>query len=239
MTRNPLKATGAHLSISGQITEEELKKEISDVDLVNGLANRFLWLMVERSKLLASGGKLHEEDLSQLVARIKEAVEFGKKVGEISRDEEAEKFWHEIYEPLSTGSGGLIGAVTSRAEAQTMRLACIYALLDLSNKITHIHLKAAHNLWSYCFKSARFIFGNGAVLENTNAVKLLEELKRRNQNGLTGMTRNEVRQFFNRNLTKNVTDMILKELIGNGFIRVEKEIRQGAKRPTQKIILLE
>jgi hypothetical protein len=77
--------------------------------------------MVERSKLLPSGGAFHKSDLSQLVTRIKEVVEFGKTVCEITRDEDAEKYWHQIYEPLSTGTSGLIGAVTSQAEAQTMR----------------------------------------------------------------------------------------------------------------------
>jgi len=52
LTKNPTKATNAHVSILGQITEEELKREISVVDLVNGLANRFLWAMVELFVLL-------------------------------------------------------------------------------------------------------------------------------------------------------------------------------------------
>lgn len=239
LTKSPIKATGAHISILGQITQDELKKEITDVDLVNGLANRFLWLIVERSKLLPSGGCFHKLDISDLVERIKEAVSFGETAGEITRDKEAEAFWHQIYEPLSTGAGGLIGAVTSRAEAQTMRLACIYALLDCSEKITVTHLKAALDLWSYCFRSARFIFGSEAVLDHPNAIKLLEELKRRSETSKGGMTRNEVKNFFNRNLSKKELDLIVNDLISNGFIRLEKVKKPGVKKPTQKITLLE
>ncbi|OKL36228.1 DUF3987 domain-containing protein [Domibacillus mangrovi] len=239
LTKSPVKATAAHISILGQITQDELKKEISDVDLVNGLANRFLWLMVERSKLLPSGGFFHKVDVSGLVEKIRAAVEFGSVTGEITRDLKAEALWHRIYEPLSTGVGGLIGAVTSRAEAQTMRLACIYALLDQSDKITVIHLKAALDLWGYCFRSARFIFGSGAILEQPNAIKLLDELKRREGSGEGGMTRNEVREFFNRNLSKAELDIVINDLISNGFIKVEKERKPGSKKPIQKITLLE
>jgi Protein of unknown function (DUF3987) len=239
LTKTPIMATNAHVSILGQITQDELIKDISNVDLVNGLANRFLWLMVERSKLLPSGGYFHKLDILSLVQKIKEAVEFGATANELTRDEEAEELWAEIYEPLSTGTGGLIGAVTSRAEAQTMRLACLYALLDKSNQIKAIHLKAALDLWSYCFKSARFIFGSSAVLEHPQAIKLLEELKIRKESGRGGMTRNEVREFFNRNITKADLDLVIKDLLDNGFIRVAKERAAGAKRPTQKITLLE
>ena len=239
LTKSPIKATGAHISILGQITQDELKKEITNVDLVNGLANRFLWLIVERSKLLPSGGHFHKLDVSNLVEKIKEAVSFGEKAEEITRDKEADDLWHQIYEPLSTGAGGLIGAVTSRAEAQTMRLACIYALLDCSKKITVTHLKAALDLWGYCFRSARFIFGSEAILKHPNAIKLLEELKQRRETSIGSMTRNEVKNFFNRNLSKEELDIIVNDLISNGFIRLEKVKKPGVKKPTQKISLLE
>lgn len=240
LTKSPVKATSAHVSILGQITQEELKKEITDVDLVNGLANRFLWLMVERSKFLPSGGVFHKIDLSKLVARIKEAVEFGRTAAEITRDEEAEKYWHKIYEPLSTGAGGMIGAVTSRAEAQTMRLACLYALLDQSNKITVLHLKAALDLWSYCFRSARYIFGSGSVLEHPNAIKLLEALREGKETGASGMTRTEVsKNVFKGNISSTELDAICKDLISNGFIRVEKKKPPGGTKKVQTITLLE
>ncbi|WCL57024.1 hypothetical protein PNF30_16220 [Bacillus safensis] len=186
------------------------------------------------------GGKFHEEDYSDLVTKIKEAVKFGTDAGEIKRDEEAELYWHEIYEALSTGVGGLIGAVTSRAEAQTMRLACIYALLDQSKTITVTHLKAALSVWNYCFKSARFIFGNEAVLDHPRAKRLLEELKKRKEAGKGGMTRTEVsRDFFKGNISKTELDMIFKDLHSNGFIQVSKEKPSGAKKTFQKITLLD
>lgn len=240
LTRTPLKATGAHVSILGQITPDELRKEIKYVDLVNGMANRFLWIMVERSKLLPSGGYFHKLNLEPLVKKIKEVIEFGKETGELVRDPEADKFWEEIYEPLSTGVTGIVGSVTSRGEVLVMRLACIYALLDRSREIKLIHLQAALELWNYSFKSARYIYGETTILKNPNAIKLLEELKKRKEKGQSSMTRTEVsNEIFNRNVKSDELDSIFKELLSNGFVRVEKEKLPGEKREVQKITLVD
>ncbi len=54
---------------------------------------------------------------------------------------------------------GVVGAVTGRGEAQVIRMALIFAMLDLSDHIRVEHLKAARALWQYCEDSARIIFG--------------------------------------------------------------------------------
>lgn len=49
-------ASWAHLAIIGRITEPELKHRLTETDVANGYANRFLWLCVKRSKVLSRGG---------------------------------------------------------------------------------------------------------------------------------------------------------------------------------------
>jgi hypothetical protein len=61
---------------------------------------------------------------------------------------------------LSQDREGLHGVVTSRAEAQVIRLALTYAILDVSSFITFDHLSAAIAAWDYCDGSARYLFGN-------------------------------------------------------------------------------
>jgi hypothetical protein len=57
LTRNsPLKATGAHVSIIGHITRDELRARLSRTNMANGFANRFIFARVKRSKLLPFGG---------------------------------------------------------------------------------------------------------------------------------------------------------------------------------------
>ena len=56
LTRNsPLEAVGAHVSIIGHITSEELRRYLDATETANGFANRFMWLCVRRSKVLPEG----------------------------------------------------------------------------------------------------------------------------------------------------------------------------------------
>jgi hypothetical protein len=53
----------------------------------------------------------------------------------------------------------MLGAMTARAEAQVMRLACLHAALDQTCLVSPAHLQAARALWQYCEASVRYIFG--------------------------------------------------------------------------------
>ena len=156
LTKNsPAKATGAHISVIGHITKDELRRYLTSTESGNGFGNRIkTWICVKRSKVLPEGGRIRDVNFNPLFMRINQAVEFGKKAGEIRKDKEATEIWAKVYPELSEGKPGLLGAVTSRAEAQVMRLACIYAILDESKLIGKEHLLAALSLWDYSEASA-------------------------------------------------------------------------------------
>ena len=100
MTRNsPLTATNPHISQVTHITVDELRAELTRTDAANGFANRYLFLLVKRSKLLSRGGNFDAKTLEALRARVKEAVEFAKKVGKMTRTEAAWKAWDAKLRP--------------------------------------------------------------------------------------------------------------------------------------------
>jgi hypothetical protein len=176
MTKNsPARATGAHISIIGHITQEELKQSMDYVEGFNGFANRFLWICAERSKLLPEGGAL--VDLKGYIDRMIGAVTFASQAGQMHRDDEARKLWSEIYAELAKEHAGLLGAVTSRSEAQVLRLSMMYALLDGSVIIRPEHLRAARALWQYVVDSASYIFGRSTG--DTLADRLLKIIRSR------------------------------------------------------------
>ena len=75
MTKNSAaRATGAHISLVGHITADELRRELTSTEAGNGFANRFLWVMVRRSKELPEGGSLQEHELSPLILRLQKAI---------------------------------------------------------------------------------------------------------------------------------------------------------------------
>jgi len=185
------------------VTKDELLKYLTDSEAGNGFANRFLWVAVKRSKFLPDGGSLQTVDFAPLLRRLGDAIQFGRTVGEIKRDQEAGELWHEVYAQLSRDRVGLYGAVTSRAEAHTLRLSCLYALLDRSTVVRVPHLAAALEVWRYCEDSCRFIFGDslGDVTADTIRAAL-----RRNPNGLT---RTEISSLFDRHQS---ADQVMRAL---------------------------
>jgi predicted transcriptional regulator len=232
LTKKPLVATGAHISILAHITQEELTRYLSNTEMANGFANRFLWVYVKRSKELPDGGQFHRTNVEPLIKRIRDVVNFSSSVTEIERDDDARQLWHSVYGVLSNGTGGVIGMSTNRGEAQVMRLSCLYALLDCSHVVREEHLKAALALWDYCYKSARYIFGDHGVKYDRNAEAILQALETRED----GLTRTEVSKIFGNNMNKERLDSVINKLLSNGYIQVIKERKPNSKKPVQKII---
>jgi hypothetical protein len=227
LTKNsPAAATGAHISVIGHITREELQRDLTDTEAANGFGNRFLWVCARRSKLLPEGGWIDLDDLSPLTRALTESAELARSAGELRRDDAARELWRETYAALSEGRPGLLGAITSRAEAQVMRLACIYALLDRSVLIQVPHLEAALAIWRYCEDSCRFIFGDS--LGDPVADELLAAL----QDSSQGLTRTDIRDHFKRHASAGSIDRALKTLAENGLARSRPEITGG--RPAER-----
>jgi hypothetical protein len=140
---DPLVASGAHISVVGHVTREELLRRLDDTEIANGFANRFLFALVRRSKKLPEGGNLDPAVLDDLAGQVGRAIERAYRVGTLIRSPDAKDLWAKAYEDLSDGGEGLVGAVTARAEAQALRLSVAYAVLDGSPTIEVEHLEAA------------------------------------------------------------------------------------------------
>jgi hypothetical protein len=225
LTKNsPARARGGHVSILGHITQQELLKHLTSTEAANGFANRFLWVCVRRSKLLPEGGNLDWSTLDPLIEKAKDAAgraRCGRDMC-IRRDEEARVIWHSVYEALSEEKPGLLGCVVGRAEAQVMRLALIYAVLDESNVISAVHLKAALAVWEYCETSAQCIFGES--LGYQMADDILDALK----SAPEGMTRTQIRDYFGRNKRGDEIGGALNALLKLNLVHRRKEATGGA-----------
>jgi hypothetical protein len=226
LTKNsPAKATDAHGSIIGHITRDELRRYLSSTEAGNGFANRFQWVCVRRSKILPEGGRLGEVSFAPLIRQLNDAVRFAKQTGELKRDEKARDLWFDVYEELSEGHPGLFGAVTSRSEAQVMRLACIYALLDCSCEIQKNHLEAALEAWRYAADSARFIFGND--MGDPVADEILLALR----GAPDGLTRTQIRDRLHRHRSGQASRALSALLeLGLAYSKPEETGGRSAER---------
>ena len=228
MTKGGMRATGAHISIIGHVTRCELSKLLSDVDAANGLANRFLWVAVRRSKLLPLGGD--PVDLSGRARLVADAVGHGQKADEVPFDAEARSLWcDDLYARLTKGGPGLLGAITNRAEAQVRRLALLYALLDFKEAVGLTHLLAAVALWEFSERSARWAFG-----ESTGDRLADEVLDGLLASGERGLSATEISGLFGRNVPARRLKEAVAVLLDAGNARAEKVATGRPGRPEQR-----
>jgi hypothetical protein len=124
MTRknNALRSNDSHVSMIGHITRDELRSALTETDKANGFANRILWACIGRSKELPDEVEINGAAWASITSRVKSAMDFARGVDRMRRSEDAKVIWRKVYHDLSEGQPGMFGAVTSRAEAQVVRL---------------------------------------------------------------------------------------------------------------------
>jgi hypothetical protein len=196
--------------------------------MANGYANRFLFACVKRSKLLPHGGTMSEDITGRLGAQTLEALTTARNVERLTMTDTADQHWQKIYPTLSQGLPGLLGAITDRAEAQTIRLALVYALLDQARQIDVVHIEAARAVWDFCVASARHIFGD--LIGNPVADTILRALRAA---GTDGLSRTDLINLFGRNLSVNQIDAALVALLSVGRVRrgsIKKTTGSGRPR---------
>ena len=226
LTKNsPARATRAHISIIGHITREELVRAMTEVEAANGFGNRFLWFAVRRSKLLPRGGRWDSINWAPFLRKLTVAVDFGSRPRQMDLDAEAWEYWDAAYPELSESKPGMLGAMTARGEAQVLRLAMIYALLDLDELIRVPHLQAALAVWKYSVQTCRWLWGNR--MGDPVADTILAALKRA---GDKGLTRTQIySEVFHRNVPGERIEAVLASLASAGLARANR--RTGNGRP--------
>jgi len=219
---SPNRATGAHITVLGHITREELARGLDGTEAFNGFANRFLWACVRRSQVLPDGGALEVGTVIGLGDQLRAVIEAGRECGLLTRDADARALWHVVYGPLSAGSHGTAGAIGGRAEAQVMRLAGLYALLDECRRIGTAHLRAALAVWQYAEDSIRAIFGD--LTGDDDADTVLAALR------AGPLSDTEVSQLFGGHKSKPQLDRLKLFLHNSGRVATEYRAPEGRGR---------
>lgn len=221
-----LEATNHHVSMIGHITMTELSQLLRQTEVMNGLANRFLFFFVKRSGVKPFGGTPPDDDIRMMADEVKASVEFARHVSQMKRSRQADELWIEVYPNLSEGLPGIIGSLSSRSEAQVMRLAMILALFNRQDQITREALEAALAIHDYCLDSLKYVFGNKLGVRQAD---LLFDFICGSENGVT---RTSVRDFFNKNCPKESIDDAVRMLVDAKLIEVYIQ-PSGGGRPAE------
>jgi len=214
---SPIVVRGAHVSAIAQITTEELRSRLTDREVANGFANRFMFVAVRRARLLPFGGNFNEPTVKNLIPRLSKTLDVARGIGEVSFEQIASAGYELLYAELANRVRfGLAGALLARAETHTLRLALIYALFDGSCRITAPHLEAAKAVWDYCEASARFIFGD--ALGDDVAQRILDEAR---QAYPLGLSRKDQHALFARHIGAARINAARQSLVQNHLARIE------------------
>ena len=193
MTRTaPASATGAHISIIGHITHSELRRHTTTVEIANGFLNRFVLAAVRRVRLLPEGGNPDPLKDTGLVRYLATILNHARAAGQLKLDPAARELWWHAYPQLTQPVDGLAGDLTARAEAHTIRLALLYALLEGERRIQTEHLQAALAFWDYAARSANW------ALAQATGDPLAEQLHAALVRSPGGLTRTQLSDLLDR-----------------------------------------
>jgi hypothetical protein len=182
---------------------------------------------------LPEGGALDPVMIERFSDRLKALLQRAKWLGRVTMTEECRKRWRQIYEELSVDHPGLLGSIIARAEAQTIPLALIYAVLEERPEgetamIEVVHLEAAYAVWKFCETSARYIFGD--LLGDPVADEILRALRAAGQ---AGMTRWAISEMFSRNRSSSQIGAALAALQRLGRVRSLFVVGPAGGRPSE------
>ena len=220
-------ATNAHVGWVSHVTIEELHAKLTNSEAFNGFANRILWVCARRSKIVPLPEPMDASKLDSIRHRLVETIKFFRNTDflKIEMSSEAKKVWcNQYYADLTKDHPGLVGCVINRGEAQVVRLAMIYCLLDGMTTISLDHLEAAIALWRYCEKSAQYIF-HGRQTDGV-AEKILLALAEK------PMTSTEIHRLLANHVNKDRLSAVLSQLKGSNQIECEQFRSEGQKKPS-------
>ena len=188
--------------------------------------NRFLFAVVRRVRLLPEGGDPEPLKGTGLARYLAATINHAQAAGQVKLDPAARELWWHTYPQLTQPADGLAGNLTARAEAHTIRLALLYALLDGQRHIQPQHLQAALALWDYAARSAAW------ALERTTGDPLAHQIHAALKHALPdGLTRTQLRDLTHRNATTAQLDQALAALAHDGKITSNRILTNG--RPAE------
>ncbi|MFY7940015.1 MAG: DUF3987 domain-containing protein, partial [Burkholderiaceae bacterium] len=202
-------------------------------DLTNGFFNRFLPIWAEREKVLPFPQATPQHVVDALANRVLEVLAFCKAERWVEHDHMrlelspvAQKLYAQLYlgELSDNSHGERITALIERRAPMLLRLAMLFALMDLTTTVGEQHINAALAWIRYSVESVKFVFASGvdehAVAEvNQTAQKIIDFLKKSGQATRWQLTK----ECFGGHQSKAKIDEALDELLSNNPPLIEVE----------------
>jgi hypothetical protein len=155
---SPTRADQSHISVIGHTTPEDLHTHLTDLDIANGLGNRFLFSLVDRVQSLPTPPRVGDAQVAPLLAEVKDVIAFARGVLQMQRTPEAEALWAWIYPELTKEHFGLVGKLLARGPAHLTRVSALFALFARRPDIAVPDIESALAAWGYSKDSVEVLF---------------------------------------------------------------------------------
>jgi hypothetical protein len=223
---SPARASTAHIALIGHITQHELRRHTTSLELSNGYINRVLLIACRRQRLLPDGGDPDPLAGTGLERLLVATLHQARTAGQVRLNPDARELWHHAYRKLAAEpQDGIVAQVTARAEAHIVRLALLYTLTDGQRQINAPHLQAALALHDYAARSAAW------ALTGATGQPLAEQIHATLRQHPEGLTRSQISQALHHNQPANQIDHALHAL--NAAARVTATQIPTSGRPAQ------
>ena len=173
-------ATGAHVSVIGHCTIKELRSMLRPEDVAGGFANRFMFMLVRRSKRLTQQTEPNADHLKRLTERLRLALSEARKVTVVTLHPDAQATWQDIYEQidaeLSRDEGEQLQFL-ARGCPIILRMALILALANGSSTIRPDDLIQAQGLFAYARRTVEFMLDASISTMTTDEKRLFNLLE--------------------------------------------------------------
>lgn len=219
---------GAHISVIGHVTSEELIRRLNSTEVANGFANRFLFASVSRSKLLPFATRPDIRTQQGIEQRLRVAAGKACSMGGMTFTPDGSQSYAGLYRDVDARVyHGPLGALTARATTHVLRLAVVYAVLDSCSQIGVEHVQAASAVWEYCEASVRHLFGTQTG--DPLADRLLHAIV---DAGGKGLSLTEQSAVFGRNQSRQSLDEIRELLTELALIETRPSPGRGRRSYT-------
>ena len=221
----PARATEAHISIIGHITQTELRRHTTTVEIANGFLNRFIFAAVRRVRLLPEGGDPDPLKGTGLGRYLTSVLKHAHTAGKVTLTPDARELWWHTYPQLTQPADGLLGQLTARAEAHVIRLALLYALLDGQKTIQpeHLHPRSRSGTTPNAPPPGRS--------DRRPATRSPSRSTPRSHRSPDGLTRTQIRDLCQRNLPADRVEQALATLAAAGRASQQRTLTGG--RPAE------
>jgi hypothetical protein len=220
--KDPMFSTDPMVSVIGHATPERLVQSLGKLEATTGFSNRFIYARVRQSKRIPRD-TLKPEVIEEMAKHLKEAILFAREVEEVGITARAEAYWTgTLLDEIENIPPDTLGAMLARGRPLVLRLALIYALLDLNNEIDTPHLLAAFAIWKFNQTCVEQLFAD--KLESPKANKILVKL---DMAGEAGISRSGINDLFKGKTPAFELNEVLTNLERKGKIRSEKKVTAG------------